>query len=201
MNTIVYIMRHSKPMDINFLSTFDSLQVRNEKKILSLEGDEMAYKKSKNIKFRNLDGVFTSNYVRAISTARYFTDNIMVIDMFGERKKGINDQKELPKDYVEKQLNDFDYKLENGESLNDTQTRMFGALNLLLEKYKGKTILIISHAAAMYSLFSNYCDITPHGDWKFKNELFFNGDIDYLDTFKLTFDEKKNLKYIEHIED
>ena len=68
----------------------------------------MAEEKSKIKEFSDFDIVISSNYVRAISTAKYFTkDDVLVDENFGERKFGINSWDELPSDYAEKAFNDF----------------------------------------------------------------------------------------------
>ena len=69
MNTTVYLMRHSEPTNIakNIL-TKDSLQVQNEKTILSSNGEKKAEILSKDQEMQNIDVVIASNYIRAIST-------------------------------------------------------------------------------------------------------------------------------------
>ena len=61
---------------------------------------------------KNIDVVFSSNYVRAIGTAKYFAvDKINIDERFGERKFGINSWAELPADFEVRQFNDFNYKI------------------------------------------------------------------------------------------
>lgn len=70
--TTVYLIRHSiKERNFDKLDSFDSPQVKNEKLILSCKGEQMAQKLSKNSELQNIDELWTSNYVRAISTAKY----------------------------------------------------------------------------------------------------------------------------------
>ena len=67
------------------------MQLQNEKWILTNNGEEIAKEKSKLDELQNFDIVFSSNYVRAIGTAKYFTtDKINIDERFGERKFGIN---------------------------------------------------------------------------------------------------------------
>lgn len=37
--TIIYLIRHSKPLDVNNELSTDTLQIQNEKKVLSKEGE------------------------------------------------------------------------------------------------------------------------------------------------------------------
>ena len=68
--TTVYLIRHSKPLKVNNEYNSDSLQVQNEKNCLSIEGEEIANNKFNNDEFNNIDILFSSNYVRAIQTAK-----------------------------------------------------------------------------------------------------------------------------------
>ena len=114
MNTI-YFMRHSEPLKPININNDDSLQVQNEKWGLTVSGEKLAEKKSQLNELANFDMVISSNYVRAISTAKYFTkDKILIDENFGERKFGINSWDELPKNFGKKQFDDFNYKLPKG---------------------------------------------------------------------------------------
>lgn len=156
--TIIYFMKHSEVLKYNNVSNNDSLQLQNEKWILTNNGEEIAKEKSKLDELQNFDIVFSSNYVRAIGTAKYFTtDKINIDERFGERKFGINNWDELPNDFEEKQFNDFNYKIGNGESINEVIKREEEALNDILNNYKGKKILIIGHSTALAALFSKWC--------------------------------------------
>ena len=63
--TTVYLIRHSKPLKVNNDFNKDSLQLRNEKEVLSVEGEEIAQKHFAHDEFRDLDFVFSSNRVYA----------------------------------------------------------------------------------------------------------------------------------------
>ena len=104
--------------------------------ILSINGEKLAYEKSQEEEMQNFDVVFSSNYVRTIATAKYFTkDKINIIESFGERKFGIESWDELPEGFGNKQYADFDYKMLNGESLNMLIAREKEALNKILDDY------------------------------------------------------------------
>lgn len=42
--TTIYFMRHSKPMKHTYLKNSDSLQLQNEKKILTVDGENLLKK-------------------------------------------------------------------------------------------------------------------------------------------------------------
>ena len=201
MKTTIYISRHSQPMKLNFDKSSDCLQLQNEKQILSLEGERRAKILSELNELKNIDVVISSNYIRAMSTAKYISEknnkDLYVIDDFGERQFGINSWDELPKDFAEKQIKDENYKMINGESRKEVTERMLNALNEVLEDYKGKKITIISHGTAMLFLFMNLCCVKPSNKDKwarklcFNNKEFFDDKFFAPELFKLEFEEKK----------
>ena len=68
----IYFMRHSEVLKYENINNKDSLQLQNEKWPLTINGELLALEKSKNPELQNFDVVISSNYVRAISTAKYF---------------------------------------------------------------------------------------------------------------------------------
>ena len=195
----IYFMRHSEPLKPMNINNSDTLQSQNEKWPLTINGEILAKEKSKHIELNNFDIVISSNYVRAISTAKYFTkDKILIDENFGERKFGINSWDELPKDFGKRQFNDFNYKLPNGESINEVIKREYTSLINILNNYRDKKILIVGHSTALASLFSKWCEIDYTGSYKFKGKKFFDGTWNYCETFKLEFNNN-NLINIENI--
>ena len=69
----IYVMRHSEPLKPINLNNNDSLQIQNEKWGLTVNGEKLAEKTSGLSELANFDVVISSNYVRALSTAKYFT--------------------------------------------------------------------------------------------------------------------------------
>ena len=196
----IYVMRHSEPLKPISINNKDSLQIQNEKWGLTINGEKLAEKKSQLNELANFDMVISSNYVRAISTAKYFTkDKLFIDDNFGERKFGINNWDELPKDFGKKQFDDFDYKLPSGESINEVIEREYNSLINILNNYHDKKILIVGHSTALASLFSKWCEIGYTDGYKFNGKQFFDGKWSYCKTFKLEFDDNNDLISIETI--
>lgn len=197
---IIYFMRHSEVLKPVNIKNSDSLQVQNEKWGLTIEGERLARKRSEFAELNDFDIVISSNYVRAIATAKYFAkDRVLIDENFVERKFGIDDWSELPDDFGERQFNNFDYKLPNGESLNEVINREYHSLINILNTYVDKKILIVGHSTALASLFSKWCEIDYAGNYKFNGTSFFNGKWDYCETFKLLFDDDNNLINIENV--
>lgn len=205
MKTTVYLMRHSEPFKIHngIIDVKEELLLSNIKSPLSVVGEKNAEEKSNIKEFDNLDIIWSSDYVRTMATAKYFAykNNLKVniSDSFGERKHGVNSWSELPDDFEEHQFKDENYKLISGESQKEVRMRMFNKLIKILNENKGKRILIVSHSTAIAFLLSMWCEISFDNTYKFKNMNFFDGKWNYLETFKLEFDENYNLNSIKNI--
>lgn len=201
MKTIIYLCRHSEPIDM-YDNKNETMQLRNEKISLSVLGEEKARKLGLLPELNNIDNVIASNYVRAIATAKYIAFNnkkdIEVIPEFGERKFGnINSWSDLPKGFSDKQIKDWDYKFEGGESFNEVCERMYFALQSVLKKYKGKKIFIVSHGTAISVLFSKIADVFFYDEENYNRGLYFNGKLifdgkyDAPELFKLEYEDEK----------
>ena len=196
--TTVYLIRHSKPLKVNNEYNSDSLQVQNEKNCLSIEGEEIANNKFNNDEFNNIDILFSSNYVRAIQTAKYLANknnlDINVVSDLGERKFGINTWEELPEGFEKKQFLDEEYKIGDGECQREVRDRMYSTLMKLISNNKDKRIAIVSHATAISYLLKVWCDIKVEDDkikYCFKDKVLLHGYLNYCETFKLEFDSNE----------
>ena len=108
---------------------------------------------------KNIDVVLSSPYKRAIDTVKDFADkntiDIKIIPDLRERKIDscwIEDFKS----FAMRQWEDFDFKLSDGESLNEVQTRLIAALTDILQTYKGKNIAIGGHGTAISTIINYY---------------------------------------------
>lgn len=198
--TTVYLIRHSKPINSNINNNLnsDNLQIQNEKKCLSIEGEQMAQEKMSNPEFNDIDILFSSSFVRTIQTAKYLAKNnnleINVVSDLGERRFGISSWDEFPEGFERKQFYDENYKIGNGESQKEVRERMVSAIMNIVKENKDKKIAIVSHATALSYLLKKWCDIEPVEDrlrYSFKGKVLLDDYFDYCETFKLEFDEDK----------
>lgn len=204
--TTIYLIRHSKPLKVNNTFNADNLQIQNEKSSLSIDGEQIAKQKLNNSEFKNIDILYSSNYVRTIQTAKYIADNnnldINVVSDLGERKFGIESWEQLPENFERKQFLDENYKIGNGESQKEVADRMYSTIMEILNENKNKRIAIVSHATAISYLLKKWCDIQIVDDklrYTFNNNILLDGYFDYCETFKLEFDDINNLINIENI--
>ena len=192
--TTIYLIRHSKPLKVNNSLNLDNLQVQNEKQVLSIEGESIAKDKLSNNIFDGVDIIYSSNYVRTIQTAKYLAERIglpvNVLSSLGERKFGITSWGQLSEDFEKKQLADLDYKIGDGESQREVRNRMYNAIMKIVEENIDKKVAVIGHSTAITYLLGKWCTITEDGII-FNNNMIFDNNWDYCETFKLDFDNNE----------
>lgn len=208
--TIVYISRHSQPFR-KFLGEYkvnEIEQIRNEKNLLSVDGEKYAEQMSNLPELLKVEILYSSHYVRAMSTAKYIAEKnnsiLNVDERLGERRFGVNNISELPSTFFEDQFRNWDYKLTNGESVNEVSKRMNEALSEILDVNRDKKIEIISHGTAISAMLKKWCNIKLNEETKlveiyFNNELVFDGNWKCPELFKLEFDDNNNLISIKNI--
>lgn len=202
MKTVVYVSRHSESFRdlLGLYNANEKEQFRNEKNPLSVRGEEKAYIMSELDELRDVEILISSHYVRAMSTAKYIaTKNNIKLNVdsrFGERKFGVDSIKDLKEDFTFNQFKDFNYKLNNGECLNEVYNRMIDGLYELLDRANGKPSMIVSHGTALTCMLSKWCNLKINEETKlveiyFNNELVFDGNWGCPELFRLVFEDKE----------
>lgn len=198
METVVYLVRHSEVTSKNNLkeiSKKESEQVSNEKSFLSVSGEKRAEELSKCSELQNIDAIYSSNYVRALETAKYIAlENNTIInidDRLNERKIGAMGDMEW-QEFYRLQMKDFDFKLSGGESLNQTKKRMVEAMKSILMFETGNRVAVISHSTALTCLLSAWCEMGHNYDGdiilSYDNETIVDGSFEAPMVFKVVFD-------------
>ena len=180
-NTIIYLIRHADTInELGIRNTNETTQIINEKEILSIKGEEDSKKLSKNEELKNLDSIWCSSYVRAKQTAKYIANEnnlqINLDDRLNERKLGnlneiaifMKDKK--TRDPSQEQLLYPKFKTSDGESAEDTKTRMTDFLNEILIKYKEKRVAIISHGGSIKFLLLDWCNVNNNMKLEYKDK-------------------------------
>ena len=154
--TIIYLIRHAETVEEKGIrNTDETAQIKNEKEILSVYGEEQSKKLSENVELKKIDTIWSSSYTRAKATAKYIANNnnipINLDSNLNERKLG--NLKELSKfmknkntrDPSQEQLLNRKFKTSDGESAEETKERMTKFFDKILKEYKGKRIAVVSH--------------------------------------------------------
>ena len=210
MNTIVYLIRHSEKFnlkEIAIYNTTNTRQQKTEKMMLTIEGEKRAERLSKEPEFNDIDVLYSSDYARAMQTAKYFIKENVSLNVdkrFNERMYGTIDKEEKPNFFCE-QYWDEKLKAEDGESQEEVRARVTEAFNEVVENNKGKKIVIVSHGTAISFLLMNWCKLLDVQQ-NYLRKLEFNGNIiinrpyNSPEVFKVTIDENDNIVNVENLE-
>ena len=178
MATKIYLVRHAKPdlsIHDDFLRPLSSQGLMERKKVTDFLMD------------KNISKVYSSPYKRAIDTIEHFAEqsqlSIQIIDDFRERK--VSDRWiEDFNSFCRNQWSDFEYKLENGESLSEVQKRNIQVLKLLIKKDDGDNIIIGSHGTAISTVLHYFNNRFNYDDFARIKDIMpsivcltFNGDV------------------------
>ncbi|MHD0382068.1 histidine phosphatase family protein [Staphylococcus simulans] len=120
---------------------------------------------------KNIEQIYASPYRRVIETVLPTAKRLKLLINKDEglRERKIGRWVEDFYEFAEKQWRDFDYKLENGESLNEVQDRIVQAYHRIIENNEVQTLLICGHGTAMSLLFNHLT----------------NGEFDYADFLQM----------------
>lgn len=189
----IYLIRHSKADKNSLFSKFYSPLTKNMRQSLGEEGRKIAKDKLSNKILNKVTKIYSSNYKRAYQTSLFLAKrlNLKVIKdkRFAERIHGIKKSySELPKDFEMMQFNDENFKMPNGESQAMVRKRMLDGLYDILNN--NDTIAIFTHSTASIFLLKNWC-CADNFKLTFNNKVIFDGNIDYLECYKLEFDKNK----------
>ena len=208
--TTLYLIRHSiKERNFGELDSLDSFQIRNEKLILSLEGEEKALELSKHSELQKIDELWASNYVRAISTAKYISDSnnikLNISSAFDERHYGLWDDNVDKEDFWINQFINKDLKNVNGESQVDVQNRMHVKIKEILNRNDNKKVAIVCHNACILFYLLKFCklvkaEVNKKLTIKFNDKILIKDNIMKSPSImKLEFEGDKllNISYIE----
>ena len=137
--TTLYLIRHSVRMKRDDIETYNTTQpriIKEEKIILSSEGEKRAEILSKEVELQNIDVLYTSNCVRTLATAKYMMESqnlkANIDERLDERRVGKPNDDIYP-DWFIRQYMDENYKTDGGESQKDVRKRMDEVINEILE--------------------------------------------------------------------
>ncbi len=146
--TTIYFVRHCKP-------DFKISEDRNRP--LTEEGLKDALKVRDFLSDKNIDMFISSPYRRSVESiekaAEYYAKQIETDERLRERKAGIDSNNN---EMLKRRWADFTFAEQEGESIGAVQKRNIEALEEILERYSGKTIVIGTHGTALSSIINYY---------------------------------------------
>lgn len=198
MKTEIILVRHAEPLKMKMKFINSDLQKNNELIPLSGRGEKAAEELSQKKFFNDVSVVISSNYIRAIDTAKYIAEknncDFIVDNNLGERKMGTEIK---TNDFWITQLFNSDAKTADGESQNEVRKRMLIVLEKVLKEYRGKRIVLVSHATAITFLLMNWCKLedaelkSKRRKLSFDNKEVINDSFGMPEVFRLIFEDDK----------
>ena len=148
--TKVYFVRHAKP---DFSIKDDLLRP------LTKDGMNDCKKVTEFLSDKDIRKAFSSPYKRAIDTIKDFTESIglkvKLIDDFRERKIDNVWIEDFNK-FAKEQWTNFNYKLPEGENLNEVQERNIRAIMQIVEENPKENIVVGSHGTAIGTIINYF---------------------------------------------
>lgn len=150
MKTEVYFVRRAQP---DFTVRDDAMRPLSEK------GMADARRVTNTLMENNITAIYSSPLRRAVDTISGLAENagieITIGNDFRERK--IGEWVEDFRSFSQKQWEEFDFKLAEGESLREVQERNISALFEVIRRNPGRSVVIATHGTAL-STIMNYFD-------------------------------------------
>ena len=207
---IIYLIRHSAPfVEIDNYADNDNVlwSEFNKNMILSSKGEENAKKLCNVEELKNIEEIYASNSFRAIGTAKYLAESnnlkIKLDERINERKFGAKYIKDLPSNFTKFSFDDKDFKINDGESLNDVDNRFNSFINDLLNDDVNK-VVIVMHGIILLSYLKTICDYFKFDgknfEIKYNNKIILNGTPKNPSIYKVVFNDDKKLINVEFVE-
>jgi len=187
LQTRVYFVRHAQ----------SDLSVRDDlRRPLTNKGIEDSHKVTNALMGKNITAIYSSPFKRAIDTIRNFAEKIdfeiEIIDDFRERNVGewVEDFKKFSK----RQWEDFNFKIEFGDSLKEVQDRNIEALFKVLDDNHGSNIVIGTHGTALSTVINYFNPNFGYDDfWEMVDKM------PYILCFNFNGKELENIEEVEVI--
>lgn len=203
----IYLIRHSSPfVEIENYNDYKNVlwDEYNKNMILSVEGEEKAKKLCDIKELKNIKNIYSSNSFRAIGTAKYLSElnntKIKLDDRINERNLGVKYISDLPDYYTKHSFNDKNFKVYDGETLNDVNSRFNDFIKNIL-KENDKTILVI-HGIILLSFLQNNCEFEYNENKilvKYNNEVIIEGNPKSPGVYKVVYNDDNKIIQISNI--
>lgn len=155
--TTIYLVSNNCFMN-DLLVYKDYLDLDEKRKIrpLTVNGEKVALTIAKKKILQNADVIYSSSFFSSINTAKYLAEknniDIIIDSRIDDRKIGLLEDKNLNLRNI--QEHDFNYKLENGESLNEVKNRVRDLVKELIKNYENGKVIMFTHNSCILTLLS-----------------------------------------------
>lgn len=149
--TTVYLVRHAQPV-------YQGYQETPELAPLSEKGRADSERLADFLQGKGIEQIYSSPYPRAVQTLEPLARRLgLPIELEPDlRERTVGSWVEDFSAFARHQWEDFDYRLEQGESLRQVQQRAVPALERLVQRSEGKTIAAGGHRTAISVLLHSF---------------------------------------------
>lgn len=141
----------------------------DKERALSKEGIEQRDNVLKILKSKEIDVIYSSPFIRAIDTIKPYAEfrnlKIKIVDDLRERKVSDHFIDDF-ETFAIKQWENYDYKLEYGESLREVKERAIKAIEEIVRDNKDKRIVVGTHGTFLGVLLNHYEKKCDYKFWK-----------------------------------
>ena len=154
----IYLVSNNLVLEDIKYETDEAVEEKRITRPLSIDGEKEAVKLVKKI---DANVIYSSNYASALATAKYYASykklDININSFLNDSKIGKLGNRNI-KMLRFMQERDFDFKFNNGESLNETCNRMNIAINSIIKRIGNQNIVIFTHKRAILGYLLKYLD-------------------------------------------
>lgn len=173
----------------------EPLEQKRINRPLSIEGEKVAKKVAEKI---DVHAIYSSDYASALATAKYVADKnhlpIYIDSNLRDAKIGELGSKNI-KTLRLMQEKDFNYRFINGESINDTKTRLVKIIKSIISENPSLDIAIFTHKRAIMSYLTQYAETGYNLDDRliltFNEEVIIDDAENSINIIELTIDDNK----------
>ena len=204
--TTIYLVSNNCFMN-DLLVYKDYLDLDEKRKIrpLTVNGEKVALTIAKKKILQNADVIYSSSFFSSINTAKYLAEknniDIIIDNRIDDRKIGLLEDKNLNLRNI--QEHDFNYKLENGETLNEVKNRVRDLVKEIIKNYENGKVIMFTHNSCILALLSIWAtkgfNYEERLILEYNDEVLFDGLKTDSDIVGIKFDgdvikELKNIK-------
>ncbi|WP_201277860.1 histidine phosphatase family protein [Mammaliicoccus sciuri] len=178
MDRTIYFVRHS----------IRDIRIKEDESALLTElGKQYAMQMSEFFQYKNIHHILSSPYKRTIDTIKPTAEqlNLKIKEIEPFKERIIGEWVENFDEFSLRQWSQTDYKLPNGESLEDVRNRIVPSYQKVLSHYEGN-LIITGHGTALAVLFNELTGSFTYEDWK---------NMKMPDIYQLDYDHQNNISF------
>lgn len=191
----LYLIVNNNLID-NLKYSDDAIDLVRTLRLLSIEGESDAKKISEMSNLSDIESIYSSYYASSIDSSKYLSEkyslDINLDKRLNDCKVGILQGKNI-KLVKNLQEHDFNYKLYNGESLNEVGLRMNSVIEEVVSN--NENCALYTHKRSILGYFLRFASVGYNLDdeliIEYNNKVIYSTSDKLVEVYKLTFNNNK----------